>query len=241
MITQRRLFAILLFCTTLLASGSLVFAQEKRVTLEGRSERIGPGPETQLPGDNIGFVGSEFGFSFDGKVVKGAPYSGQAVTEITQTLGDGNRIVNRSTASVYRDKEGRTRREQTIGAIGPLLGQMPQTIFINDPVAGVSYILEPNAHVARKMMPMQFEYKLNTNGEKVIHHDKHEIPLNPPEIGTVHFGLEGGAPGAAITMELNNIQDSNGKQESLGKQTIEGIEAEGVRTTITIHAGEIGK
>ena len=240
MITQRNLFAVLLFCTMLLASAALVPGQEKRITMEGRGERIGPGPETQLPGDNVVFIGSEMGFSFDGKVVKGAPYSGQAVTEITQTLGDGNRIVNRNTAAVYRDKDGRTRREQTIGAIGPLLGQMPQTIFINDPVAGVSYILEPNAHVARKMTPMQFEYKLNTNGEKVIHHDKHEIPLTPPEIGTVHFGLEGGAPGAAITMELNNIQDSNGKQESLGKQTIEGIEAEGVRTTITIPAGEIG-
>src|SRR5262245_9299215 len=141
MITQRRLFAILLFCTTLSASAALVCAQEKRVALEGRSERIGPGPETQLPGDNIGFIGPEFGFSFDGKVVKGAPYSGQAVTEITQTLGDGNRIVNRSTASVYRDKDGRTRREPTIAAMGPFSGPMPQAIFINDPVAGVSYIL----------------------------------------------------------------------------------------------------
>src|SRR5215475_5620375 len=240
MITQRNLFAVLLFCTMLLASAALVPGQEKRTTMEGRGERIGPGPETQLPGDNVVFIGSEMGFSFDGKVVKGAPYSGQAVTEITQTLGDGNRIVNRNTASVYRDKEGRTRREQTIAAIGPLSGQMPQTIFINDPVAGVSYILEPHAHVARKMTPMQFEFRLNTDGEKVIHHDKREMPLGPPEAGTFQVGVAAGSPGPGITMDLRNIQDNSGKEESLGKQTIEGIEAEGARTTITIPAGEIG-
>src|SRR5215510_7863858 len=239
MITQRRLFAILLFCTTLLASGSLVFAQEKRVTLEGRSERVGPGPETQLPGDNITFIGSEMGFSVDGKVVKGAPYSGQAVTETTQTLGDGNRIVNRSTASVYRDKEGRTRREQTITAIGPFSGPMPQAIFINDPVAGVSYILEPDAHVARKMTPMRFEFKLNPEVEKPINNGKRELLPDPPEAGTFQVGVAGGSPGP-ITMEFRTLQDHGGKEESLGKQTIEGIEAEGARTTITIPAGEIG-
>ena len=250
MITQRKPFAILLFCTMLLTSVSLVFAQEKRASIQGRGEPIGPGPETQLPGDNITFVGSEMGFSFDGKVVKGAPYSGQAVTEITQTLGDGNRIVNRSTASVYRDKEGRTRREQTITAIGPLSGQMPPAVFINDPVAGASYILEPNSHVARKMTPMRFEFRLNPDGEKPIKDGKREILPGSPEVGTFQVGVAGGSPGPVtvgggmpgpgITMELQNLQVNNGKEESLGKQTIEGIEAEGVRTTMTIPAGEIG-
>src|SRR5215471_6908825 len=240
MITQRKLFAILLFCTMMCASAALGFAQEKRTAIEGRGERIGPGPETQLPGDNITFIGSEMGFSFDGKVVKGAPYSGQAVTETTQILGDGNRIVNRSTASVYRDKTGRTRREQTITAIGPLAGQMPEAIFINDPVAGVSYILEPDSQVAHKMTPMRLEFKLNPDGGKPIHHDTREIPTGPPDGATFQVGVGGGSPGAPITMELRNLQDKGGKEESLGKQMIEGIEADGVRTTITIPAGEIG-
>ena len=69
------------------------------------------------PGDFV-FISPEMGFN--GKLVKGAPYSAQAVTESTQTLGDGNRIVRKSTATVYRDSEGRTRREQSFKAIGPL-------------------------------------------------------------------------------------------------------------------------
>jgi hypothetical protein len=42
---------------------------------------------------------------------------------MTQRLADGNRIVNKSTANMYRDSEGRTRRET------------PESITISDPVA----------------------------------------------------------------------------------------------------------
>src|SRR5262249_59284888 len=135
-------------------------------------------------------------------------------------------------------------------------GQMPPAIFINDPVAGVSYILEPNSHVARKMTPMRFEFKLNTDGEKPIREGKREILTGPPEAGTFQVGVAGGSPGPVttagagpgpvvvaggspgpgITMELQNFQVNGGKEESLGKQTIEGIEAEGVRTTLTLPA-----
>ena len=41
----------------------------------------------------------------------GAPYSGEAVTETTQMLADGNRIARKSVTRIYRDSEGRTRRE----------------------------------------------------------------------------------------------------------------------------------
>ena len=83
-------------------------------------QRVIQGPEGAPPPPldaNFVFMASE---SFSGKVVKGAPYSAEAVTETIQTLGDGNRIVNRLTSSVYRDSEGRTRREQTLKGLGPL-------------------------------------------------------------------------------------------------------------------------
>src|ERR1044072_6001584 len=102
-------------------------------------QRVLQGPEgaPPPPDGNFVFIASE---SFGGKTVTGAPYSAQAVTETVQTLGDGNRIVNKFTSSVYRDSEGRTRREQTLKGLGALgAGEEPfQTIFINDPVAGVA-------------------------------------------------------------------------------------------------------
>ena len=36
-----------------------------------------------------------------------------------RTLADGNRITRKSSALIYRDSEGRERREQQLQAIGP--------------------------------------------------------------------------------------------------------------------------
>jgi hypothetical protein len=98
-----------------------------------------------------GFIGAELLSA--GKVVTGAPYSAQMVTEHIQTLADGNIIHTTTTMNVYRDSQGRTRREATIGAIGPFAGQgTPQkVIFITDPVSGNRYVLNPNTLVARQM------------------------------------------------------------------------------------------
>ena len=135
-------------------------APEDQFRFEFEREMQGPDvpPTPGMPGDFI-FVANEM--SFGGKVVKGAPYSAQAITESVQTLSDGNRIVNKSTAAIYRDSEGRTRREQTLRAIGSFAngGEAPQTIFISDPVAGTSYTLDPRTHVAHKMPPMNFKFQ----------------------------------------------------------------------------------
>jgi len=48
-----------------------------------------------------------------GRVVKNAPFAADIVTESTQTLPDGNHIRQTSTVKLYRDSEGRTRREQS--------------------------------------------------------------------------------------------------------------------------------
>src|SRR5580704_6269176 len=53
-----------------------------------------------------------FRLKLESDIVKGAPYSADVINESTQALADGNRIVRRSTARVYRDAEGRVRREE---------------------------------------------------------------------------------------------------------------------------------
>jgi hypothetical protein len=108
-----------------------------------------PGPPPEAV--DVGFVGFEAGPG--DKVVKAAPYSAQVSTDMTQVLSDGNRINRKNTGMVYRDSEGRTRREQTMNSIGPFAtgGNPIQVVLINDPVAGVHYVLEPQRKVARKM------------------------------------------------------------------------------------------
>lgn len=203
------------------------------------------------------FVASEFGFG--GKIVQGKPYSAEAVTESIQTLGDGNRIVNRSSSLVYRDSEGRTRREQTLNAIGGFAnaGDPIQMIFINDPVAGVNYTLDSRTNVAHKTMRLNMEHKFGPFGaaplgvsepkfELKVEKKRAPVAVMPPPgagmpmPGSEHFSIRTESGGVGYVMSKKKTGHDNAVKESLGKQVIEGIEAEGTRVTITIPAGEIG-
>ncbi len=152
---QRRLFEFLAGGLAIFAMGMAAAAQspappppEPGPTLFYQ-EFSPPGPPPEAV--DVGFVGFEAGPG--DKVVKAAPYSAQVSTDMTQVLSDGNRINRKNTGMVYRDSEGRTRREQTMNSIGPFAtgGNPIQVVLINDPVAGVHYVLEPQKKVARKM------------------------------------------------------------------------------------------
>jgi len=97
-------------------------------------------------------VRAEFGLS--NKVVSGAPYSAQAVTQFTQTLANGDHIQRTTTASVARDSQGRTRTDRSIGTVGALASSgrgEDRAIVIHDPVAGMSYALDPASKTAHAM------------------------------------------------------------------------------------------
>jgi hypothetical protein len=102
-------------------------------------------------GGQVSVLGGEG--SVIGGVVKDKPYSASSITESTQILSDGNRIVNRNEAKIYRDSQGRTRREHTLGGLGVWqTATEPLTmVTINDPVADVSYFIDPVAQTARKL------------------------------------------------------------------------------------------
>ena len=106
------------------------------------------GPRQGMGAGDFALVRAEFGAP--NKVVAGAPYSAQAVTTFTQTLANGDHIQRNSTASVARDSQGRTRTERSFGSIGALAaaGASGKTVVIFDPVANMSYVLDPAKHTA---------------------------------------------------------------------------------------------
>jgi hypothetical protein len=160
--------------------------------------------------DEIRILGFEAGLG--DKVVTGAPFSASFSTESTETLADGNQIKHTSTGTIARDGQGRTRRDMTLPAFGPMAvaGQAaPHVTFVNDPVAGTRYILEIDTKTARLMPPPP---------------DKADFARKP------HNG-DGPGGGAA---------DKEVVSSSLGTQTIGGVTAEGTRYTRTIPAGQIG-
>jgi len=132
------------------------------------------------------FFGAEL-FS-TGKVVTGAPYSAQAVTEHTQVLTDGNTIHTTTTANLYRDSQGRTRREQEVGAIGPWAaeGGPRKVVAIGDPVGGAVYMLNPNSQIARQM---PFPARAQARREAGEARPKHENPdVKTESLGTQVIG-----------------------------------------------------
>src|ERR1700746_1454090 len=69
---------------------------------------------------------SVFGDMFSGAIT-GAPYSADGVREITQVQPDGNRMVTKFTTRIYRDNDGRERKEE-------IAGGRTTSITISDPV-----------------------------------------------------------------------------------------------------------
>lgn len=161
--------------------------------------------------------------------VRAMPFSARAVTEFTQVLGDGNRIERRYESFIARDSRGRTRREEDIVLIGPLaaVGAPPKVVTIVDPEADVSYTLDERQRVAHKsqlgMVIVTESTKLTARGVAIS------------ERGT-SISMQ-----AVVAKRLEPEPRLAGTTtESLGRRPINGVMADGTRTTTTIPAGAVG-
>jgi hypothetical protein len=161
-IDKRSLMALICLLAILPTSGHS-FSQDGKLALK-----------TSLQAELNLFSGGSFklfGAKYFGKVVKGAPYSALATSEHVQTLTDGNRIVRRTEAKIYRDGQGRTRIDQKLESIGQWIaaGDAPQLSYINDPVKGVTYNLNPSTRTAVKSATFKYAppgQNRNVNQEK---------------------------------------------------------------------------
>lgn len=170
----------------------------------------------------------------------GKPFSATVTTQTTQTFLDGTHVSQTTSTMQYRDADGRTRIERN----GP--GDNPLNITIRDPVAGVTYNLDP----ARKTA-----VKLAMAGIPVA-------PASPPVAGG-----RGGRGGGGSTPDSNSeaamqrlrvineavrdladaaavIQSAKNSQhdieQDLGTMTVNGVPARGTRITTVVPVGAIG-
>jgi hypothetical protein len=173
----------------------------------------GLGPEAGMIGEHIELLGFEG--MHGGKVVTGVPFSAVAVSESTQTLADGNHIARKTQTNLFRDSQGRFRKEVTLPAIGPLAtsGQPKSFVFINDPVAGTNFILHADTKMAEQM---------------------------GRPFGGMKGPLKDALKGKMESRQQQEMANGSLKKEDLGTQTIAGLSAQGTRITHTIPAGQIG-
>ena len=211
-ITHRVVSNGLLFGLLLLAAVSIAAAQSDA-----------PAPPPPPPGAMIMTAGpgGAHGVGFmmhdeigEGKVVTGVPLSADLVVTRDTTLADGNRIHTENQTKIYRDTDGRVRREIGFELNTPTTGAAKRSmIIIIDPVAGKRYMLNPQNKTA------------------------HVMPLNPP---TKWQGGPPPPPDGEAGEKWAKHDDANVNREQLGTKTISGLQAQGTRVTRTIPAGRIG-
>lgn len=185
--------------------------------------------------------------TFELNAVPNAPYSAEAVTETVQILADGNRIVRESKALVSRDGQGRMRREQEF----PLLGGVASAganvgihhVQISDPEAGTTVMLDYENKIARRMVAPSKQVLTTGGGVNAVQINHFELPVPPPPGGPNGPGVPGTMMGSGgIGMFARNVVTAELQPvvEQLGTQVIQGVTAEGTRSTSTIPAGQVG-
>lgn len=203
----------------ILAASSCAFAQDG-----GNVMYQGAGP-----GGAIGWGSFE---KAPAAPVKGAPYSATINNESIQTLADGNRIVQTNTGTTARDSQGRTRQDAALPTIGNLsAASAPHLVFIQDPVAGTSYTLNLTDKTAWKNPTLPAGIGgpgvAVGSGTFFVQTGSGVPPVPPP-------------PMIALTKHSATDEQHESNTESLGSQTMEGVVVNGVRTTRTLPAGQVG-
>ena len=193
-------------------------------------------------------------------VVKGAPFSAEGISESVQTLSDGNRITRSNTTRMFRDSDGRFRREGSASpgsnsisysyasagfGSGSGFGFVSQdTISIFDPVSNLRYTLNPATKTARRTSSQsgfgEGTVVFNYNSPSTSPALKAQVETNPAQKSPVELSRVQKSqivvlPGLAATYRFGA-----GKTESLGTRAFEDVEAEGTRTTTVIPAEAIG-
>ncbi len=139
------------------------------------------------------------------------PYSADKITVTTQTLADGTKMTHKNLIKMYLDSQGRSREEWFNDTDSAGSNDSPQWVGIFDPVAGVSYRLDPRDHTAQR------------------------TETRRPGLSPVRQ-----AAGASATPSPARPVSPQPTREDLGTQVIEGLEARGMRITRTIPEGAAG-
>lgn len=203
------------------------------------------------------------------RITTGAPYSAEAVTESHQVLADGNRIARKTVTRIYRDGDGRTRREE----LDPQTGVV-RTVTISDPIAHSTYTLVPANRIAYQARVLiatpagaggfglevarsggggtggATDVRQRSSADAAGHSGASVSPVPPPPPpppGPVGIA-EGQAPplplpppmGGTLVRSRVSGDNSQTTSEDLGQEMIEGVLATGQRTTTVIPAGAIG-
>lgn len=170
------------------------------------------------------------GLEFERTFIVDSPLSATMILETGTRLTDGTISTNTTTALIYRDSKGRTRRDWLGDPLSAVKVE-PARSVINDPVAGFTYDLDHSATSAQRREFVQLRGRNSAAREAARKQDsgRNQILPMPSSFGT-GTSLRTGTPGAAAPPV----------PDSLGTRKIDGIITEGTRLNVTFPTGTVG-
>jgi hypothetical protein len=226
------------------------------VGAQGRTGRSGaPGPQGRTGGPATPSAAVNIADDpLSGPVVTNAPFSADAVTTVTQILGDGTRIEQTTTARFYRDSIGRVRNEQTVLGLGALdPSSQPRTTItvMTEPDNRAMYTLDPVNKTARRGADVRAYFALSASSGTV------SVGATPTAAYTVTLDaanrererravtIQNGVSAVQGRLAAVRITEADGNavrqpDDALGTRQIEGVSAVGRRTKSVIPTGKIG-
>ena len=178
-----------------------------------------------------------------GETVKNAPFSARMTNRMVRELCDGNRIVHEQVTLIYRDTDGRVRREHS--ATGSSFRNM---IMITDPVEQQAWMLEEATRTAYKspMFGRRIDAIQGSSGYMMAQ-PLHESSATVGTIGITDFTANGPSGPVSLSTERIVLGGSGPPMgagpatvESLGQDTIDGVRVEGTAYTTTYPANMFG-
>lgn len=171
---------------------------------------------------------------FERRPVRGAPFSAELVIETFWPHRDGSVTTRRTTYKLYRDGEGRTRRDvadEQAGGPAPG-GDHTRRTIINDPVAQVTYVLGRRGNVAARtpLLPPP-----DSDLEELPRADERAATAGagtPAFINLWQYRQE-------ASLRAAGERSPATMEEALGQQEMEGVLAEGTRIIQIIRAGAL--
>jgi hypothetical protein len=215
----------------------------------GAARSGAPGPQGRTGGPATPAAVSIADDPLSGPIVSNAPFSADAVTTVTQVLGDGTRIEQTTTAKFYRDSAGRVRSEQTVlglGALDPSSQPRTTVTVTTDPNNRTTYTLDPVNKTARRSAVVRFYTALSASGGGIAAAatpaaTAYALTIDPEwnrererRAVVIQDGL------SAVRVTQSDINAVRQPDETLGTRQVEGVSATGRRTKSVIPTGKVG-
>lgn len=222
---MKKVDSILLASLLLALSGGAVSAQTENPGNQSESRTVVQSDAGVAPIFPQIFEVIANGGLLNDRLVKNQPLAAVFESETVRLQPNGTALTTRVVTRIYRDRHGRTRRMQTtVAANGTTApnSNTAESITIEDPVAGFTYLINPATRTA-------FRYKLSVNQPQ-------GSAFNDLVPRTVDV-LRNDDPQTGLVKKYRLEQP---RVEALGRQELNGVEAEGRRVRFRIPAGAVG-